>query len=414
MPDLPVFIAAQNPSWFDVPLDEKEASLVGEYHGWQGPALEKVKLQENRSITEWGIIPIPGKWRLAKGFLVVWIPETNGLYFSRLSRFGHFYGDVPLRRIRNIPSAPKKLEIVKAVYGGKDRWHDVASLLDSRIVGNRLNFGVNNLSTGFDPAPGIIKSLRVKYRLDEVEFDEEIKENSFFCVQKLEKSNCHLPVVRSSTMPNLRYRIVTFFMDNTMEVAKIQKKVFDKFGYRIDQVKTFMKHGIAIDDYLSGHGHEFDHLVLFDVDSIPLHEDAIPTTLSNIAMEDRIVGAAAQSNHISEDHPFAGMSCFGLPLRLWDDLGRPSFRSSDRSDTGEELTWASEEDGIGVALMWPGAIESPKWKLSKDRTVGLGTSFVSEDGIPLAYHAFECRFGYQRFVRKCEEIVSGKNSGEQR
>jgi hypothetical protein len=129
------------------------------------------------------------------------------------------------------------------------------------------------------------------------------------------------------------------------------------------------------------------------------------TILSTVALDDRILGAAAQSNHISDDHPFAGMSCFGLSLNLWDDLGRPTFRSGIRSDTGEEITWAAEEDGIGVAIMWPGSVEQPKWKLAKDMVVGLGTSFVSEDGIPLLYHAFECRFGYQRFLRKCEEVL---------
>lgn len=219
-------------------------------------------------------------------------------------------------------------------------------------------------------------------------------------------------VVRTSSMPRVRYRIASFYMDNTRHTAAIQRRVFDKFGYEVDQVKTCLSHGIAIDDYMVTSRGEFDYLLLFDIDCIPLHVDAIPTLVSNVVADDRILGAAAQSNHLNDNHPYASAACLALSVRLWEKMGQPSMRGSchiagafNRADTAEDLTWAAEEDGVLVALLWPGHVEEKVWRLGKDDWTGYGTTHVSSDKTPLVYHAYQARFGSNRFINKCNEVL---------
>ena len=405
--DVPPFVAARNPTWFDTQLDERESFLVGEYDGWQGPAAGRARLHPDRRFTDWGIVPIPGRWRLYRDVMSFRL-DNGDLLFSRLSHSGHFYGDINLRRIKAFPPpAVKPLEILKVSYGSAERWHDATQVVKAMVQGNRLSLRADNnsLAGGWDPTPGVHKLMRVSYVLDGKQFDEDVRENLIFRIQEDDLTRSYKPVPSIGTAPKVRYRVVSFYMDNTIDVAAVQKRAFDALGVPIDQVLTYHKHGIAVDEYLTKHRGDADYVILMDVDAVPLSRDAIPTILANISGDDRLVGPSAQSNHINHDHPFAGASCLGISMKVWDSMGRPTLRGCQRSDTSEELTWAAEEDGIGVGLLWPGHVEDPIWDLGKGRRIGYGTTYVSAEGTPVVYHAFECRFGYQRFLNKCQEVI---------
>jgi len=407
--DPPILEAKRNPAWFDAPLSEAERWLVGEYDTWQGPAASRATLHPDRRLTGFGIVPIPGKWRVSGDFLLVRI-DTGDLLVSRKSPTGNFYGDVPLRRVKAYGPAARPLEILKAEYGAGDRWHDATQAVKGMINGNRLVVTADNnsLAGGWDPASGVPKVLKISYMLGGERHDDEVGENLILRVQEDDIARSWVAVPSSSWAPRVRYRVVTFYMDNTHDVAAAQKRVFDRLGCPIDQVKTYHKHGVAVDEYLANRGGEFDYVLLFDVDAIPMNRDAIPTLLANIALDDRLVGPAASSNHINHDHLFAGAACLGLSMRVWDGMGRPTLRGCWRSDTSEELTWAAEEDGLKIGLMWPSAVEEPVWVLGPNGRygrIGYGTTYQSSDGVPVVYHAFECRFGCQRFLNKCEEVI---------
>ena len=320
-------IAAEDPTWFATPLDEREKGVVGQYWSWSGPAARKVTLAADRGISGFGITPSGGRWRLSGSFLFARF-DTGEVLFSRMSTTGNFYGDIPLRKA-DLPVKPR---------------------------------------------------------------------NS-------------ADVIRTSIMPRIRFRIVSFYMDNTRQAAESQKRVFDRLGLGIEQVKTCVAHGIAVDDWLASH-RDLDCTLLFDVDCVPLHRDAIPTLLANAA-DDRVVGVAAQSNHLNANHPYAQASCLAVPMRLWEGMGMPSLRGSchvegaaNRSDTAEEFTWAAEEDGVAVSLLWPCHVEEPKHRLGLDKMFGYGVTYAASDGVPLLYHAGECRFGAGRFLRKCGEALA--------
>ena len=76
---------------------------------------------------------------------------------------------------------PVKLEIVQAVYGAGNQTKDVTENLRQYAKGYRIIFlpGVNyNSAFGGDPAPGIVKQLKVRYTIDGKEGEVSLNENA--------------------------------------------------------------------------------------------------------------------------------------------------------------------------------------------------------------------------------------------
>ena len=76
---------------------------------------------------------------------------------------------------------PVKLEIIKAEYGGGTKAKDVTAILRRHAKNYRVIFlpGENyNESFGGDPAPGIVKQLQIKYRIDGKDGEVSLNENA--------------------------------------------------------------------------------------------------------------------------------------------------------------------------------------------------------------------------------------------
>ena len=74
-------------------------------------------------------------------------------------------------------------------------------------------------------------------------------------------------------------KTITFYNDKiNQEFPILQKKVFSKFGQKIEQIKieNWVTHGKHIDDFLETIKDENEIIVLFDIDSIPLNHQIIP------------------------------------------------------------------------------------------------------------------------------------------
>jgi len=65
----------------------------------------------------------------------------------------------------------QQLEILTARYGAGATWLDVTSRLRGMVAGNRLSLRVDVETLGSDPAPGIAKTLMVRYRFNGREGD---------------------------------------------------------------------------------------------------------------------------------------------------------------------------------------------------------------------------------------------------
>ncbi len=195
--------------------------------------------------------------------------------------------------------------------------------------------------------------------------------------------------------------IVSFYMQNiSNDVVSAQRKVFEKFGLEIRQVLFDSVHPTAIDNEIDRLRY-FDYVIVFDIDAIPLTGDAIAKILYNCDHYAGVVGIAQQSNHINNDHPYAGPSCIAFSQSVYEKLGRPKFQWTPRSDVGEEITWIAQEKGIPVCLLNVSNIDENKWKLGQDGQFGLGTTYEN-----IVYHAFECRLSTARFLAKCKSVLS--------
>jgi HEAT repeat protein len=73
----------------------------------------------------------------------------------------------------------KVVVIVKAEYGANDKWADVTDRLAAAIHNNTLSITAGNDLAG-DPAPGVVKRLRVTYRLGDKESTVEVPEKEVF------------------------------------------------------------------------------------------------------------------------------------------------------------------------------------------------------------------------------------------
>ena len=64
---------------------------------------------------------------------------------------------------RNANARARDFSIVRAEYGQGTRWQDVTELLTREIRSGTLRMDVNNNTMGGDPAPAVVKVLRVQY-----------------------------------------------------------------------------------------------------------------------------------------------------------------------------------------------------------------------------------------------------------
>ena len=74
-----------------------------------------------------------------------------------------------------------ELEIIKAEYGAGEKIKDVTAILRKHAKNYRILFlpGANyNASFGGDPASGIVKQLKIKYRIDGKEGEVSLSENA--------------------------------------------------------------------------------------------------------------------------------------------------------------------------------------------------------------------------------------------
>jgi hypothetical protein len=198
-------------------------------------------------------------------------------------------------------------------------------------------------------------------------------------------------------------KIVSFYNDNIPPpIVKAQRAVFDKFGIPIEQILTRRSHPDAIDHYIENN--QFDALVLFDVDCIPLARSAVSEALEVVTETDCIYGAIQNANHIegSDDYTSPAFMCFSM--RTFKLIGSPSFKPTESGDVGAELTYRARERNIDVKLLRVAEVNVPLWRLSDGTMFGHGTNYDNK-----VFHAFESSKSHRStvlFMKKCMEILN--------
>jgi hypothetical protein len=198
--------------------------------------------------------------------------------------------------------------------------------------------------------------------------------------------------------------IASIYMDNIpAEVVAAQRQVLEALAppdFELRQVLTSRSHAAALDEIMAGA--EAELLLILDIDCVPLTRAAIPA-LAAKAAGGALAGCVQRANHIDNGaHLYVGAFCMALSRALWDRLGRPSFEPTGRGDVGEALTYACEDAGAPLALLWPSHVEEPQWDLTEGRRFGVNTEY---DGAFLHSFNIRSREYQQRFVDRCRAIL---------
>lgn len=197
--------------------------------------------------------------------------------------------------------------------------------------------------------------------------------------------------------------IITFYNDNIpLPLVKAQKTVFDKFGIRIEQTLTHLSHPDAIDHYVKNN--QFDVLIIFDIDCIPLTKDAVSEAAQIVRKNNCIYGAIQNANHIEGSADYASPAFICFSRRTFELIGSPSFKPTRRGDVGAELTYRAREENIDVKLLRVAEVNVPLWKLSDGTMFGHGTNYENK-----VFHAFESSKSHKSkmiFIKKCMAILS--------
>jgi hypothetical protein len=208
----------------------------------------------------------------------------------------------------------------------------------------------------------------------------------------------------------LTVEVVSFYMDNiAAEVVAWQRAVLDARrpqAFAFEQILTRRSHGEAIDEYVAGSA--YDVIVIIDIDCVPLRPDALSHLVSHAARGE-LIGCVQRANHIQNGaHLYVAPFCMAFSKSLFEEIGRPSFRPTDRGDVGEELTYACTAAGRKTRMLWPSFVESARWDLTEGRRFGPNTEYAG-----LFFHAFEIRSpaNQERFVARCRAILAKAAGG---
>jgi hypothetical protein len=203
-------------------------------------------------------------------------------------------------------------------------------------------------------------------------------------------------------------RIITFY-DKKIKplIVDLQRRVFERYGFTINQimVDNWTTHGDAVDNYLKNLNDPDEIIVLFDIDAIPLNKKIIPLAVEWSKNNIGLFGNAQVAPKLTppnNEFIFAAPSFLVFSIRTYNELGRPSFNVTNRSDCAGELSHIATEKGLLINLQYPNHVEIPNFKLDETHSFGYGTTYCNN-----TYHAFESRFGKKDvlFINKCNSIL---------
>ena len=200
---------------------------------------------------------------------------------------------------------------------------------------------------------------------------------------------------------NIKIIIVSYQYNNLDNlVSKYQYDVFKKFNIELNQFQGNLKHSEFMNNIINNY--DCDFYIFFDIDCIPLKEGIIEYIVEKIG-QNSMIGIEQQSNSpFILSHIYAGPACFGISKQFYNDLGRPSFNGTDRSDVGEELTYSCEEKNKKFHIFKKTFSENNLWRLGLNDYFGHGTIYDND----LLYHQFEIFKNQDKFINKCKEILN--------
>ena len=96
----------------------------------------------------------------------------------RLLRIGREPKHPFYKKIR--PGKPLNIELISALYGvpgNAKKQKDVSKIIQQHLDARDYDFTISNTVAGGDPAPGVVKTLVIKYKLDGKLIEKKVPEN---------------------------------------------------------------------------------------------------------------------------------------------------------------------------------------------------------------------------------------------
>lgn len=208
-------------------------------------------------------------------------------------------------------------------------------------------------------------------------------------------------------------------------IITLQSKVIDKlnkiFNCKYEYLRYKEPDGKMFPDQVIEYGFEklfyednYETILMLDIDCVPLSTNALEY-IFNQAESGKLVGNVQRSNHLDNNkHTYVAPSCMAITKEIYEKLGKPSFKPTNRGDIGEELTYLAEKNKIEVEKFMPKHYEAlpskgdKPWALGDgEPEYGIGTTFVNKDNQEMFYHLFESRVHTfnNLFFLKCANIL---------
>lgn len=181
-------------------------------------------------------------------------------------------------------------------------------------------------------------------------------------------------------------KIISLYWDNVdPRLVESQRKVFEYFGFNIDQHKLHKKdHGEWMEENLSA-ATDDEVVVIVDIDCIPLNRQAVENAIV-AARQGHVFGCAQSANHIDHRYVYAAPMFLALTGKTWRHCGQPALRADDEFDAAGRLTVTAQQAGHTVDLIYPSEYSVPKWLLGDTHVYGLFTIYKNS-----YLHLFESR-----------------------
>lgn len=211
----------------------------------------------------------------------------------------------------------------------------------------------------------------------------------------------------------MKIELHTLYWDNGTRLVEAQKKVFEHFGVNVNYTHANgVGHGAWMNRVMDNT--DSDVVGFIDNDCVVTNKDIIDHCAHYAFTHNSFIGAAQATNHIKPySHIFAAPCFLFVSKKAYENLGRPTFAETPRSDVAEEFSYLAEEAALPYRALYPTHFEREPieglWKLSNFGYYGIGTHFMG--GI---YHLYQGRYNtnVELFEQRCEEIINGTFSLE--
>lgn len=224
-----------------------------------------------------------------------------------------------------------------------------------------------------------------------------------------------------------RKRCIFSYSNHQIEdkIITLQNKVIDKYNkifnckyeylrYKEPDGKMFPDQVIDYAFQKLFYEENYETILMLDIDCVPLSTEALEYTFQQ-AEEGKLIGNVQRSNHIENNkHTYVAPSALCITRETFEKLGRPSFKTSNRGDIAEELTYLAEQKGIEIEKFMPKSYESlpfaggKPWSLGDgEPEYGIGTTFINKNNKEMFYHLFESRVHKfnDLFFLKCAQLL---------